>query len=256
MLGNVEILNSKKMRKIAFVICFFSFGILWAQQPEDSPVNSGEDLIRIMYNTYSANWYHHLTFKQNIFRYREDSLIQNEIWLVAYSAPGKLHIRYKDFDSGRGWLVVNDTLYSFNHNKLIGQRPRLHEQITLGFDAYIVSPEQVLPKLMGMSFDLSQLSITTINGKSVYQVGDPQKHCFWVKSDDLLFYGIRRVTELGVYDMYFNNYKFFYGKPVATEIQYFNNGKLTLFEKYIDIRLPTSLPQEFFDITRFTETRW
>lgn len=244
------------MKRIALAICFFSSSLLWAQQPIDSNVNNGEELIRLMHKTYSNDWYNHLTFKQNIFRYREDSLIQNEIWLVAYSAPGKLHIRYKDFDTGRGWLVFNDTLYSFNHNKLIGQRPRLHEQITLGFDAYIVSPEQVIPKLTGLNFDLSLLSITTVNGRNVYQVGDPQKHCFWVRTEDLLFYGIRRVTELGVNEMFFDNYKLFYGKPVATEIQYFSNGKLSLFEKYFDIRLPTSLPQEFFELSRFYETRW
>lgn len=244
------------MRKLVFAICISMLlpTIVIAQQ--HPPVSNGEDLIRLMYSTYSNDWYKYLTFKQNIFHYRSDSLIRNEVWVVAYSAPGMLHLRYQDFDSGRGWLVVNDTIYSYNHGNLIGQRPRLHDQITLGLDAYVVAPDEVIPKLKQMDFDLSIVTIELVNGKQVYQVGDPSKHCFWVTMDNMLFYGIRRVTETGVNDMVFDNYTVIYGIPVATGIQYLSNGKMYRYEKYFEIRLPTSLPQEFFDPDKFNNTRW
>jgi hypothetical protein len=161
-----------------------------------------------------------------------------------------------DFDSGRGWMLANDTLYSFNHNKLIGEKFRLHEQIILGFDLFSIPPDEIIPRIKSMSIDLSVLSTLSINGKQVYQVGDPTQHCFWVKMDDLLLYGIRKVSENNVSDTYFENYKTFYGKPVATEMQYFRNGKMYRYEKYSEIRLPTSLPVEFFYPNLFEETRW
>jgi hypothetical protein len=223
---------------------------------QDVIPNNGEDLIRLMYDTYSSNWYPYLTLKQDMFRYRDDSLIRNEVWVVAYGAPGRLHIRYDDFDSGRGWLIINDSIYSFNHNKFIGKRPRLHELITLGLDAYVVPPKDIIPKLVEMKFDLNILEKTSINGKIVYQVGDPEKQCFWISKDDLLFYGIRKVSDSGTKELYFENYKMFYGKPVATQIQYFQDGHLYLLEKYFEIRLPSLLPDSFFDPEQFEHTRW
>jgi hypothetical protein len=244
------------MRISIFLLIFFFPLFSIAQSEIDKPIENGEDLIVQMYNKHNSNWYQHLTFKQDIFRYRNDSLIRNEVWIVAYSSPSKLHLRYQDFDSGRGWLIVNDTLHSFNHNLLIGSRPRLHEAMILGLDVYNVLPDSILPKILKMDFDLATLCQTNINGKLVYQVGDPKKNCFWVLQENLLFYGVRRVSDTGVRDTFFENYKDFYGKPVATQIQYFQEGKLYLLEKYTEIRLPSHLPEIFFDPNHFSSTRW
>jgi hypothetical protein len=242
-------------RFFVFQLLILSLSAITIRAQDNIPSN-GKDLIKLMYNTYSSNWYPYLTLKQDMFRYRDDSLIRNEVWVVAYSAPGRLHIRYNDFDSGRGWLIINDSIYSFNHNKFIGKRPRLHELITLGLDAYIVPPQQIINKLIEMKFDLSILETTSIKGKIVYQVGDPEKLCFWISKEDLLFYGIRKVSESGTRESYFENYKLYYGKPVATQIQYFQNGHLELLEKYFEIRLPSLLPESFFDPDQFEYTRW
>ena len=238
-----------------FTLVLLSSIALTSFQEKLSPKN-GEDLIRMMHDTYAKNWYSHLTFKQEMYRYKNDSLVRNELWTVAYSAPGKLHIRYQDFDSGRGWLVVNDTLFSFNHNKLIGKKHRLHELMTLGFDLYIVPPDEIIPKIADMKFNLSLLTETIIKGNEVYQVGDPEKQCFWVHKNNLLFYGYRKSGEMGVRETFFENYKSFYGKPVATQVQYFQDGKLYLFEKYFEIRLPTELSETFFNPELFCNTRW
>jgi hypothetical protein len=126
----------------------------------------------------------------------------------------------------------------------------------LGFDIYNVDPELMIPKISSMQFDLSMLSSTVKNGKQVYQIGDPEKQCFWVEKGNLLFYGLRKVGESGVKETFFDGYRIFYDKPVATQIQSFENGKLVLFEKYYDIRLPSCLPEEYFDPNSFTTTRW
>jgi len=220
------------------------------------PYSHGEELIRQIHSRYANDWYRHITFKQDMYRYKNDSLIRNEVWMVAYSSPSKLHIRYKDFSSGRGWLVVNDTLYSFNHNRLIGSRPRLHEVMTLGYDVYSAEPSDVIPKVESMGIDLSLVKVTTMKGKEYYEVGNYNEKCFWVSKDDLLFHGIRKVDENGVTEIFYENYKMIYEKPVATEVQYFENGQMYLYEKYFDIRLPSCMPDDFFNPDLFSETRW
>lgn len=220
------------------------------------PLTNGEELIGKIHSRYSSDWYSHITFKQDMYRYKNDSLVRNEVWMVAYSSPSRLHIRYKDFSSGRGWFVVNDTLFTFNHNKLIGTRPRLHEVMILGYDMYSVNPSIVIPKVVGLGIDLSRVRVTTIKGKEYYEVGNNNVKCFWVGKDDLLFHGIRKVDENGVTEIFYQNYKMIYDKPVATEVQYFENGQMYLYEKYFDIRLPSSLPDDFFDPNLFSETRW
>lgn len=240
---------------IITIILLTSLQAIFAQD-KNVAIEDGYGLVKEMHRKYSHCWYQHLTFKQDMFRYRDDSLVRNEVWVVAYSAPAKLHIRYLDFDSGRGWLIVNDTIHSFNHNKLIGKRPRLHELMTIGLDAYIDSPENTIKKLGEMKLDLSKLCVATVNGKVVYQVGDPNQVCFWVHKDDLLFYGLRHTGEFGVRETFFENYKTFYSKPIATEVHYFQDGKMYLFERYFEIRLPSSLPESFFEPDQFTQTRW
>jgi hypothetical protein len=236
---------------ISFVLIVMSFNRF-----DQKVISNGEELIGLMYRTYSESWYHHLTFKQEMFRYRNDSLIRNEVWSVAYSAPGRLHIRYQDFDSGRGWLIINDSLYSFNHGKLIGVRARFHELMTLGLDAYVVSPDVIISKLKSMEFDLDIIEETIINGKSVFQVGNPDIQCFWILKENLLFYGLRKAGDMGVRETFFENYKLHYGMPVATQIHYYQDGSLYLYEKYFEIRLPSTLPGSYFDPELFTETRW
>jgi hypothetical protein len=244
------------MRLLAFFVLFNSLCNIANARVGNDSIASSEDLINAVYSKYSNNWYKHLTFKQDMFRYRDDSLIRNEIWVVAYSAPSNLHIRFNDFDSGRGWIISNDSLYSFNHNKLIGQRPRLHEIMTLGLDVYVVEPEITLSKIRDMNIDISRFAEVIINGNSVFQVGDPGSICFWFHSKSLLFYGLRKVSELGVRDTYFEAYKNFYGKPVATQVQYYQDGKMYFYEKYFEIRLPTLFPSEVFNPNLFDSTRW
>ena len=250
--------KSFEMKRVVTYLLASFLVLLYAytSNAQTDTLTSGEGLIRMMYSKHKPNWYQHITFKQEMFRYKNDSLITNEIWLVAYSAPTKLHIRYSDFDSGRGWLIVNDSIHSYSHNKLIGKRPRIHELMILGFDIYNVDPEVMIPKLVSIKFDLSLFSSTVKNGKQVYQIGDPEKQCFWVEKGSMLFYGMRKVGESGVKETFFEGYKLFYEKPVATQIQNYENGKLVLFEKYFDIRLPSNLPEEFFDPANFTSTRW
>lgn len=230
--------------------------VLLSFNKDKKNIENGRDLVQQIHQTYSDSWYTNLTFKQEIFRYSDDSLIRNEVWLVAYNAPGNLHIRYKDFDSGRGWLITNDTLYSFNHNKLIGKRPRLHEIMTLGLDIFITPPNKIVKKIEEMGFDMSLLTETVINGKQVFQVGDPNNQCFWIYKDDLLFYGLRKIDENGVRETFFEKYKTFYNKPVATQIQYYQDGEMYLLEKYFDVRLPSCLPDDFFNPNLFNSTRW
>jgi hypothetical protein len=128
--------------------------------------------------------------------------------------------------------------------------------MTLGYDVYSAEPSDVIPKVESMGIDLSLVKVTTMKGKEYYEVGNYNEKCFWVSKDDLLFHGIRKVDENGVTEIFYENYKMIYEKPVATEVQYFENGQMYLYEKYFDIRLPSCMPDDFFNPDLFSETRW
>ncbi len=220
-------------------------------------IGNGYDLIKSMYTKNSQNWYSNLSFKQEVFRVKDDSIVSREVWILAYSSPSKLHIRYNDFDSGRGWLIVNDTIYTYNNFTLIGSRKRIHELIVLGLDIYNVSSELSIERVKLLDIDLNKFEIVTVNNRHLYQIGNPETICFWVHPSSLLFYGIRKVNESGdVKETFFENYKTIYGKLVATEIQYFLNGKLFLFERYSEIRYPTYLHNDIFNPYKFKEVMW
>lgn len=236
------------------MLILFSVEFTYSQTDSISNVS---DLVSQLHRKYSGAWYENLTFKQETFRFRDDSIINREIWDIAYSKPSQLNIRYKDFDSGRGWIIVNDSIYSFNHSKLIGSRFIRHEIMFLGMDMFALPSNIVLEKLKLLGIDLNRFEITFVNGKKVYQVGDGNKFCFWIFVDNLLIYGVRKVNEMNdIRETYFESYKNIYGKPVATELHYYLNRKLFQMERYFEIRLPTYLHPDIFNPGKFSDVRW
>lgn len=242
------------MNIVMLLFPFFTWVNAFAQT--DSICNTVQ-LISKLQQKYSGSWYENLTFKQEMFRFRDDSVINKEIWDVAYSNPSQLHIRYNDFNTGRGWVIVNDSIYSFNHFKLIGSRYIQHEVMFLGMDMFALPTHITLEKLKILGIDLNRFEITFVNGKKVYQVGDGSKFCFWIYTDNLLFYGLRKVNDKNdIRETYFESYKSIYGKPVATELHYFLNRKLFQMERYFEIRLPTYLHPDIFNPLKFLDVRW
>lgn len=220
-------------------------------------ISNGFSLVKTMYSKYSLNWYSNLTFKQEVFRVKDDSIVSREVWILAYSSPSKLHIRYSDFNSGRGWLIANDSIYTYNNFNLIGSHHRIHELMVIGLDIYNILPEMSVERIKQLGIDFSRFEIVTIKGKRLYQIGNPEAICFWVYANNLLFYGIRKVNESGdVKDTFFEHYKTLYGKPIATEVHYFLNGNMFIFERYSEIRFPTYLHNDIFIPAKFKDIMW
>lgn len=222
----------------------------------DTSLNAGK-IINEIGLKYRSNWYCNLTFKQEMFRYRYDSIVNREEWEVAYSAPSKLHIRYRDFNSGRGWIIANDSIYSYNKNQLIGKRGRIHEAMILGHDLYCSEPDFLLQRLALLRINTGRVEVVTLKGRRLIQVGDPGAFCFWLYADNLLFYGYRKRADNGsVRELFFENYRNIQGFPVATELHYYDNGRLYQLERYSEIRLPSYLHPSLFDPEQFSKVRW
>ncbi len=252
--------KNKRMKRLAVKILLAWVLLLFCENlaiGQTDSISNGFSLVKTMYAQNSQNWYNNLTFKQEVFRVKDDSIVSREVWILAYSSPSKLHIRYSDFDSGRGWLIVTDSIYTYNNFNLIGSRLRIHELMVLGLDIYNVLPQISVERIKQLGIDISRVEMVTIKGKSLYQIGNPETICFWVHTINLLFYGLRKVNESGdVKDTFFEQYKTLYGKPVATEVQYFLNGKMFIFERYSEIRFPTFLHNDLFVPARFKDVMW
>ncbi len=242
--------------RIVLLVFWGIIGPLFSFSQSDSILNA-EHIFNQIQLSYANNWYCNLTFKQETFRYRYDSIVNREEWEVAYSAPSKLHIRYKDFNSGRGWIIANDSIYTFNKKQLIGRRDRIHEAMILGHDLYCIPPQVALTRTKQLGINTSFIEITPINGKRVIQIGDPNVFCFWLFADNLLFYGYRKRTDTGsIRELYFENYRTIQGWPVATELHYYDNGRLYQLERYSEIRLPSYLHPNLFSPMHFNDIRW
>ena len=229
-----------------------------------SKVKTSEDLIREMQKKHAKSWYKTLTFVQKTTEYHQDGTSKVSTWYEAFSAPGKLRIDFDPIKDGNGILFSNFTLYSFKEGKVVNSRPFVHPLLLLGFDVYFLPVEEIMAKLTGLKFDLSQFREDVWQGKPVYVVGakagDLHSRQFWIDKKDLYFV---RLIEPGGKDgsltqeTQFNKYERVKGGGwVAPEVIFMINGKPVVTEEYTEIRGGVPLDQKLFDPQHWSDTHW
>jgi outer membrane lipoprotein-sorting protein len=229
-----------------------------------SKVKTSEDLIREMQKKHAKSWYKTLTFTQKTTEYHQDGTSKASIWYEAFSAPGKLRIDFDPVKDGNGILFANFTLYSFKEGKVVNTRPFVHPLLLLGFDVYFLPVEEIMAKLTGLKFDLSQIREDVWQGKPVYVVGakagDLHSRQFWIDKKNLYFV---RLLEPGGKDgsltqeTQFNKYERVKGGGwVAAEVIFSVNGKPVVTEEYTEIRGGVPLDEKLFDPQHWSDTHW
>ncbi|MDT4896904.1 MAG: hypothetical protein QOH25_1981 [Acidobacteriota bacterium] len=227
-------------------------------------VKTSEDLIREMQKKHAKSWYKTLTFKQKTTEYHQDGTSKVSTWYEAFSAPGKLRIDFDPVKDGNGILFANFTLYSFKEGKQTNSRPFVHPLLLLGFDVYFLPVEEIVAKLTGLKFDLSQLREDVWQGQPVYVVGakagDLHSRQFWIDKKNLYFV---RLIEPGGKDgaltqeTQFNKYERVKGGGwVAAEVIFSVNGKPVVTEEYTEIRGGVPLDEKLFDPQHWSDTHW
>jgi hypothetical protein len=235
-----------------------------ATAAQASKVKTSEDLIREMQKKHAKSWYKTLTFVQKTTEYHPDGTTKVSTWYEAFSAPGKLRIDFDPVKDGNGILFANFTLYSFKEGKQVNTRPFVHPLLLLGFDVYFLPVEEMVAKLNGLKFDLSQFREDVWQGNPVYVVGakagDLHSRQFWIDKKNLYFV---RLIEPGGKDgsltqeTQFNKYvRVKGGGWVAPEVIFMVNGKPVITEEYTDIRGGVALDEKLFDPQHWSDTHW
>lgn len=218
---------------------------------------SGRDLVRLMYEKNKGRFYSTLTFSQKVFNYRNDSVISTDVWHEAYSSPSNLILKFGSWDSGNGVVFAKDSLYSFESGMLKSQKKRVHDLLVLGFDINNVAPEVMIPRIVGIGYNLNRIDKSMCMGRKAWVVGNPDTKCFWVDMETLLFLKMVDKTGDNPRSVEFSKYEEVDGHPVATEIRFYkNNGRLYMVESYFNVRPNASVNADIFNPAKFAGSRW
>ena len=210
-----------------------------------------------MYDHYAPDkWYRYFTFSQDVEFYRNDSIIRRDVWHEAY-APGSLIIKFGSKSSKNGRLYRDFTQYAFKEGEEPHSSPRIHELLLVGLDIYFFKPEQTVKILDSLGYDLSKIREDELEGRKVYVVGaekgDGKSRQFWIDKERLYMHRITYEQKGKTNDVVFGDYVKMKGNWVARTIIFKTDGKLSLIEKYFDIKFPKTLSEDWFKPEKFSE---
>ncbi|HOZ13509.1 MAG TPA: hypothetical protein PK784_01870 [Tenuifilaceae bacterium] len=236
-------------------LLIFGFAILLLYSCKE-PKN-GKELIEMMHQKHSQNFYQTLCFSQKVFHYNNDTLISEDIWHEAYKSPGRLILKFTDWNSGNGMIFSNDSLYVFDKGVLAKKIERLHDLIILGLDINNQDPEKTIKQVKRMGYDLTLINEVSLNGNFAWIVGDSTKLCFWVDAKSLLFLKMRRVTDSTFREVEFSKYDAIQGLAVATQIKFYNApNKVEMIEEYFNVRVNCNVDDSIFYPFKFSSSKW
>jgi hypothetical protein len=224
------------------------------------PITDGKGLVRAMHDRYAAKWYKTLTFTQTTTRYDADGTAHAETWYEAIEVPSKLRIDFDPVAKGSGYQFVGDVLNIFEDGKLKSSNPFVHPLLLLGFDVYLLPPDESINKVTKLGYDLSIIREDTWQGRPVYVVGakagDMQSPQFWIDKQELYF--VRSVGPAGrdktkTSETQFNKYQKAGGGWIAAEVLFLVDGKRATLEEYYDVKVNPKLDEKLFEKDRWTE---
>lgn len=219
--------------------------------------NDGKELIEKMHQKHSKKFYQTLCFSQKVFHYKNDTLVSEDVWHEAYKSPGRLILKFTDWNSGNGMIFSNDSLYVFDKGVLAKKIERLHDLIILGLDINNQDPEKTIEQAERMGYDLTRINEVRLNGNFAWIIGDSTKLCFWVDAKSLLFLKMRRVTDSTFREVEFSKYDAIQGLPVATQIKFYNApNKVEMIEEYFNVRVNCNVDDSIFYPYKFSSSKW
>ena len=121
----------------------------------------------------------------------------------------------------------------------------------IGYDVYCQEPAETIRALERAGFDLSRLHRTEWNGRPVYIVGadegDEATSQFWIDAERLLCLRIIDRRPSGtVIDIQFTEYEPFAGAWLCTELIFYRNGVMLIYERDLEHSIPESIDPETF----------
>jgi hypothetical protein len=224
--------------------------------------SQGGKIIERMYEQWHNKWPKTMAFEQNVIIYNDDETIEKkEVWQEILHSPSNLHIRFNGFESGNGMIFSRDSVFYFEKGKLTNSHPIVHYLLLMAFDVYFLPIEETIEKLTILEFDLYKTSHRLVDGKKHYVIGTDNPHDeksnhfvvdaenLWLTEMTIIRAGIIRKISLKSYQL-LQNY------PVATEIFFYTDGRISMYEHYFNITFPQSVNMDIFDKEHFEKAVW
>lgn len=241
----------KKLILIAFIIPIITFGQL----------KTGEEVIKEMYRLKSKNVHKYMTFEQQTLFFENDMFKKQEKWFEAIGCPGKLIVKMDAFDSGKGLLFANDTMYNFEGGKLQSASYKIHDLVWLGFDIFFINPEISIPQTHKLGYDVSKMYLADHYGTEMYAIGasskDDKSNQFWIDKEKLTLVKVVKFGNDGsVHETIFDKFMQMGVIWVGTQLIFKKNGQKWLEEKYSNIKFSSSFDESVFKPANFVKAKW
>ncbi|MDD2289383.1 MAG: carboxypeptidase-like regulatory domain-containing protein [Bacteroidales bacterium] len=247
------VLHSKQTNEIGMSECF-------VKRTDDNEVNipiSGRELISRMHSKYNKKFFRSLSFSQEVINYKDQKVKSTEIMHEAYLSPGRLILKFRDWDSGDGLIFRNDSLYTIENGRVIKEESRIHDLLLLCFDVYNIAPGITTGKLETQNYNLDLITVDHWLGQKAWRVGDVNGNCFWINSESLLLMKVQMKNSDRARSVRFANYQVINNVPIATQIEFYDAaGNLEMVEKYYDIKPFNKLEDNIFNPSDFFLSKW
>jgi hypothetical protein len=217
-----------------------------------APIIDGPSLISAMHARYADTCYRRLRVRQEvIFHDEAGAPTRREVWTELIELPGKVRSIIGDEDDGDGELYLDGAFHIIRDGRVVQRAPQPHPVLLIGYDVYCQDPAETIGALERAGFDLSTLHQTEWNGRPVYIVGadegDEATSQFWIDAERLLCLRIiNRRPSGAVIDIQFTDYEPFAGAWLCTELIFYRDGTLLIYERDLEHSIPASIDPKMF----------
>jgi hypothetical protein len=233
------------MRNLLLVLLFI-FAV------QNIQAGNGEDIFKKMHATYAGKWFKTLQFKQETKFYRNDSLLQTDIWHEWVSFPYHLRIDRGESALGNTAIYTKDSTVAFRNGKRNGARAETNPFIFFLGGMYHLPLTDDLEHLKKEGYDLSKSFETNWKGRETFVLGakdvnDTTSNQFWVDKRNLYVVRIMMKRGNNFLDVRLSDHIKAAGGWSETFVEFFSKGKLIQTEKYMDVVPNRSFSEKLFD---------
>ena len=244
------------MKLSILTLILFCYNLVFSQGFEigfniHNKIQTGEDVIKKMYERYKLAPCKSYTFSQKNTHYRNDSIIGTSEWHEAIEFPDKFRIDFGDTTKGNFVIFRNDSAYNYRNFTLKKTSYNSQTLLLLLGGMYYRELADIIKRLNKDDYNLTVLSSQKINKQNYYVIGAKEGNLnsnqIWVNKKTLRIERIiEKINEKDTMDMSFDSYQANCKGFIETKVTFKRNGKVEQVEEYYNIKTVDVFPNNVF----------